>query len=151
MSRLAVRDTDKGFRALVRRILGLRKPMITVGIHAEEGAQQEGALTVLDVATINEFGLGVPERSFIRAWFDSSKVQNRNTMSALARSVVQGKITRDQALDQFGQRLVGDIQTRIAKGIDPPNAPATIKRKGSSKPLIDTGQLRASVTYRVQG
>ena len=25
----------------------------------------------------------------------------------------------------------------------------TIKRKGSSKPLIDTGQLRQSITYRV--
>lgn len=29
------------------------------------------------------------------------------------------------------------------------NSPATIARKGSDKPLIDTGQLRASISYRV--
>lgn len=30
-----------------------------------------------------------------------------------------------------------------------PNAPSTIARKGSAKPLIDTGQLRKSITSRV--
>lgn len=32
-----------------------------------------------------------------------------------------------------------------------PNKPATIRAKGSSKPLIDTGALRASITYVVKG
>lgn len=32
-----------------------------------------------------------------------------------------------------------------------PNSPVTIRRKGSSKPLIDTAQLRKSVTYEVTG
>lgn len=31
-----------------------------------------------------------------------------------------------------------------------PNSKATIRRKGSSKPLIDSAQLRRSVTYRVE-
>ena len=30
-----------------------------------------------------------------------------------------------------------------------PNAPSTIRRKGSSKPLIDTGELRKSITSQV--
>jgi hypothetical protein len=29
----------------------------------------------------------------------------------------------------------------------PPNAPSTIRRKGSSRPNISTGQLRAAMTY----
>ena len=33
----------------------------------------------------------------------------------------------------------------------PPNAPSTIKEKGSERPLIDTGALRASITYVVKG
>lgn len=32
----------------------------------------------------------------------------------------------------------------------PPNAPSTIKRKGSDRPLIDTGALRQSITYVVR-
>ncbi len=31
-----------------------------------------------------------------------------------------------------------------------PNAPSTIKRKGSSRPLVDTGALRQSITYVVE-
>ncbi len=31
-----------------------------------------------------------------------------------------------------------------------PNAPATIARKGSSKPLIDTGSMLGSITYAVR-
>jgi hypothetical protein len=45
---------------------------------------------------------------------------------------------------------VGVIKQRIANGIAPPNSPYTIARKGSSKPLIDTGQLRNSITYQVE-
>ena len=32
-----------------------------------------------------------------------------------------------------------------------PNAPSTIKAKGSDKPLIDTGALRQAITYVVRG
>lgn len=32
----------------------------------------------------------------------------------------------------------------------PPNAPSTIERKGSDKPLIDTGELRKSISYVVK-
>lgn len=32
----------------------------------------------------------------------------------------------------------------------PPNSPATIKRKGSDKPLIDTGAMRNAITYVVR-
>jgi len=32
----------------------------------------------------------------------------------------------------------------------PPNAPATIERKGSDRPLIDTGELRKAITYVIE-
>ena len=32
-----------------------------------------------------------------------------------------------------------------------PNSPATIRAKGSEMPLIDTGNLRNSITYKVEG
>jgi len=31
--------------------------------------------------------------------------------------------------------------------VAPPNAPATIARKGSSKPLVATGQLKSAISY----
>ena len=51
-----------------------------------------------------------------------------------------------------GAFLEGKIKEKITEG-DPSWAslkPETIKRKGSSKPLIDTGKLRASITHKVE-
>ena len=64
-------------------------------------------------------------------------------------SVIAGKRTKDEVLELLGQQCVGQIQERISEGIDPPNAPSTIRQKGSSTPLIDTGALRSAVNYRV--
>ncbi len=54
------------------------------------------------------------------------------------------------SLDGIGSFLVGAVQ-RFVRGdffkSETPNAPATIRRKGSDTPLIDTGFLVNSTTY----
>ena len=44
-----------------------------------------------------------------------------------------------------------DNSNAITGGALPENEPATIKRKGSSRPLIEKGELRSSFYYRVSG
>ena len=41
------------------------------------------------------------------------------------------------------------MKNTFTTGSFTPNKPATIKRKGSSRPLIDTGHLRQSITSKV--
>lgn len=65
--------------------------------------------------------------------------------------VIEKKYNLRVALDRFGLWAVGEIQQRIADGIPPPNAQSTVDRKGSSTPLIETGQLRASIKHKVSG
>lgn len=57
----------------------------------------------------------------------------------------------DRALNMVGNIAVGKVQQYMTELQDPPNAPSTIKNKGSSNPLIDTGALRQSVTYSIVG
>lgn len=107
-------------------------------------------LTVEEVARYQEEGTktksgapAIPARSFIKATFDQNKDKIRKTfMDAIVKSP-------KNSLDFVGSYVVGLIQSRIASGISPPLAPKTIKRKGSSKPLIDTGQLRNSITFKI--
>lgn len=147
----SIRDKDNGFRELFARIAKGKPVTVTVGVHAEEGAASDGKTTVAEVATYNEFGLGPPERSFIRDWADQHEDRNLNMVRKIAESVVTGKgPTPDQAFDQIGLRFVGEIQARISGGIPPPNAPSTIAQKGSSTPLINTGQLRSSIRHKVK-
>ncbi|RLI74767.1 hypothetical protein DRO97_05075 [Archaeoglobales archaeon] len=60
---------------------------------------------------------------------------------------------KEEILKKAGAFLEGAIKETITKGRPEwsPLKPETIKRKGSSKPLIDTGKLRASITHRIEG
>ena len=147
-----VEDRDRGYAALVRRVFGFRRPKIAVGVLEADGGRPHGddALTIIEVATFNEFGTSrIPERSFIRAWFDEHQAELKADLGKMMQAVLLGRLTREQMLERLGQRCVGQIQARIAEGVPPPNAESTIRRKGSSKPLVDTGALRSSVSYRV--
>jgi hypothetical protein len=147
-------DVDHGYKARLKALLRLKEPAhIDVGILEAAGAEPHGddALTVIEVGVFNEFGTAtIPERSFIRAWFDESEPQLRADLAVLMQGVGQGKRTRAQALELLGQRCVGQIQERIAAGIEPENRPSTVKRKGSSTPLIHIGTLRSSISYHVE-
>jgi hypothetical protein len=107
-------------------------------------------LTVGEIAAIHEFGLGTaPRRSFLADWADEKRDEINAIAVKAGRAVARGTLTGEDALEQIGAWAVGSIQERMASNIPPPLAPATIKRKGSSVALIDTGQLRSSISYRV--
>lgn len=124
---------------------------MTVGVHAEEGsATAKGGKTVAEIATINEFGLGVPARPAISSWADGKT----DAVQILRDEMAKGLKARrpiGQSLDRVAQAWAGEVQAKISAGVPPPNAPATIKRKGSSTPLINTGQFRSSIRGRVTG
>ncbi|MCM1059079.1 MAG: hypothetical protein NC452_02170 [Eubacterium sp.] len=50
-------------------------------------------------------------------------------------------------LGTFGKALV---QQEIIDGGFEPNAPATVSKKGSAQPLIDTGTMRQSVGFKIK-
>lgn len=156
-----VRDIDKGFNALMKRLVSAADPTsLTVGIHEAEGSEQKkeehgtSELTLVEIAAIHEFGLAepdIPRRSFITDWADENAERHKGQLRTMAKAVIKGAVeSESQALERLGNLYVGEVQKRIAEGIEPPLAESTIKRKGSSKPLIDTGQLRSAVTYLVK-
>lgn len=162
MAKSSIHDRDKGFKSLLRfsKQLKSARPYVAVGVTGERGSAPhqggEGA-TVVDIAVAHEFGAGrVPERSFIRDTIDAQAKKyraylNKGIDQELAQTVQSGSVpAQSLTLKRLGLMVKGDIQKRIAQGIPPPNSPATIARKGSSTPLINTGQLRASIDYELR-
>lgn len=92
----------------------------------------------------------IPERSFLRATVDEFQEAITRREVLLSQGVLYGKFDLLAGLELFGMYVVGLIRQRMANGIPPPNSPYTIARKGSSKPLIDTSQLRNSITYMAE-
>lgn len=65
----------------------------------------------------------------------------------IIRGVILGKQPAQDGLNQIGNYIEGLVKKKIKNGPFVPLSPATINRKGSSKPLIDTGHLRQSIRY----
>jgi len=146
-------DRDRGYRALVKRVgAAARGRAVTVGVHSGEGGapSSTGGGTVADIASIHEFGLGVPERSFVRGWVDSNEDTANRLLREVGEAIVRGRYNVDTGLDRAGLVMAASMQQRIRGHIPPELSPATIARKGSSTPLIDTGQLVASITHKVE-
>ena len=53
------------------------------------------------------------------------------------------------ALRKLGIKAQGDIRAEITFLQSPPNS-ITVELKGSSNPLIDSGEMRAAVTFKVE-
>ncbi len=147
-----VSDKDNGYAALLGRLRKASETTrLTVGIHESEGAAAaEDGATVAEIGTYHEFGLGVPQRSFIADWADETEDEHKAQLAQMAKAVVDGKVdSLEHGLERLGNRYVGEVQKRIAEGIEPELAESTIKAKGSSVPLINTGQLRSAISFYV--
>lgn len=157
-----VKDTDRGAHKRVENIvagLGHGGRGLLVGIQGDKAGEQHkdphtgettGDLTVGLVSAFHEFGLGVPERSWLRGWVDANKTFINDLLRRGARQIILGK-DPDQIAGAIGVAFVASIQQRIVAGIAPPLDAATVKAKGSSTPLIDTGQLKSAITFVLEG
>lgn len=124
-----------------------------IGAKATSSHVDGQALTNVQLAAVHEYGMperGIPERSFIRATFREHREEYRALLIKLVQDgVLEGKTSMRQALGLLGQKMAADMKDKFTKNDWEPNSPTTIARKGSSRPLIDTGALRASITYEV--
>jgi hypothetical protein len=160
----SIKDIDKGYKKLMSRVSeAVNTPgFLTVGLHEAEGerahqthtnskGEEVEEVTMLDVGLFHEFGtIDIPRRSFIADWADENKSNHEEQLRKMAKAVIAGKVPNfETAFHRLGSLYVGEIQKRIADGIAPALAQSTIDRKGSSVPLIDTGQLRSSIRYRI--
>ncbi len=145
-----LKDIDpKALDRLRQRLVGDNR-VVNVGV--PEGKREEDGTPVAMIAAVHEFGSpsqGIPERPFLRV----AVQRNRQKYVRLNRinlvKILRGQATVDQALGQLGEMAKGDVQTEIRSGVFTPLKEATKKRKGSSRPLIDTGQMVQSIAWEL--
>ena len=93
----------------------------------------------------------IPERSFLRTGHDENADRIIKQTERAIGQVLAGKMTVDDMLDLYGQQMATAIKKYIRDLKEPPNHPYTVEQKGSSNPLVDTGQLIESITWRKEG
>lgn len=144
-----VTDRDLGLKAFIRQLEVARTVEVAVGIHAGDVANGQ---QIAEYAACNEYGTdSIPERSFMRSSFDENLSKIKADMDQQASRVMAGQIDIRSALGVVGMKHQDRIKRKIGSNIQPANHPETIKRKKSSRTLIDTGAMLNSVHYVIRG
>lgn len=148
-------DSDLGRKRILKDLRNIKKSFITIGIHRDETAvyPRTGgtAVRVQDVGNWNEFGIGVPERSFLRSTFDANRTRWRKETRRLYGDIIFGRITPETAMRRLGFEMKNEVQNTIEKMKVPGNAPQTIRRKPQigDNPLIHTRKLKRSIKSKI--
>ena len=92
----------------------------------------------------------IPERSFLRAGHDKYSDEVLKKVERAINQVLNGKMSEQEFLDMAGRMLATKIK-KYARDLDsPPNSSATILAKGTDNPLVKTGGMIESITWRVE-
>lgn len=133
------------------------KYYVKVGvINGGDYKDKKNNLTVAGYGCVNEFGSikrNIPARSFIRA----PLLLNLRDEILRNKKIFEKQLFNKNGILKVAYNKLGILAKSIilrafATSFDgqwAPNAPSTIARKKSSKPLIDTSRLRKSISYQV--
>lgn len=137
---------ERALRDLARNMGEPRGTTLRVGF-LEHATYPDGT-SVPTVAFWNEFGTKTaPPRPFFRNMVKAHKGEWGDNAAALFK-YHKGDVQR--VADLMGLRLKDQLQTSIYSNTPPPNAPATIARKGHGQTLIDTGFMASRVAWEVK-
>jgi len=137
----------------------LKRKQILVGVPEANQRRKGGPINNATLAAIHDRGSpsqNIPARPFMEPGIKdvSSKIEQK--LLSAGQAVLDGdSIKANQRLEEVGLIAQNGLRARVNSNIQPPLKPATLaarRRRGRSgtRTLIDTSQMRSSLTYVVK-
>ena len=139
----------KKLEAALREISSNLTKAGTLRVGFLAGSNYPDGTPVAMVAAIQNYGApraGIPPRPFFSNMIASKSGEWPNAIKSF---LLANNYDTKKALEALGQGIQGQLRQSIRDTNSPPLKPATIRRKGSAKPLIDTVQMLRSVNFEV--
>lgn len=90
----------------------------------------------------------IPERSFLRSGYDKNRDAVMKKAAMMLADLASGKMDVSALYKGVGLELSSVIKDYAVELNMPANHPFTTDRKGSSNPLVDSGDMIGSITWR---
>ncbi|WP_155286046.1 hypothetical protein [Lacticaseibacillus zhaodongensis] len=130
---------DSGIKDMIERLKAADNQVVEAGVFGGFAA---------DKAMWNEYGTsrGIPARPFLRNTLYEKSASWAVFVKPVFQSILEGG--SPDIAGKLGPKMADDIRSTIDGGGFAPLAASTIARKGSSKPLVDTGDMYGSITWK---
>lgn len=148
-----------GIDNLKKDLQDLKEAEITIGYQGQSGRRlhPEGSgATIAEVASYMEYGTAdIPARPFLRTALQQKETEIRKVIKKAMADLIDQRADIMTAIAHVGDAAVEAVRDTIdnASAWAAPLAASTIKAKGSSNPLVDSGAMRdnTSWAYRKDG
>lgn len=149
---------DKSF-AVAASIKALANQQVLVGVPSSTAGRTDVPITNAVIGYIMENGSpsqNIPARPFLVPGVRNAMAEVRKRLRAAATTALSGNPGAvDRALHAVGLVAVNAVRKKITDGPFAPLAPSTLAQRQArgrtgDRPLIDTGQLRQSITYVIR-
>ena len=144
---------DLGKAKIERELKAAKKLVALVGIPSDAKRHEDNPnIGLAQIAYIMEKGSAVnniPARPFMHQTRERNEKRVLGLSKKLLKNLSNGSITAMDAIKKLGVTYEGAMKRIFIEGSFAPNALSTIRKKKSSRPLIDTSLLRQSIKFKV--
>ena len=150
---VSFKTRDLGKAKIERELKAARKIVALVGIPSDAKRHEDNPyIGLAQIAYIMEKGSAVnniPARPFMLQTRERNEKRMMGLSKKLLKAISNGSTTAMDAIKKLGESYEGAMKRIFIEGSFAPDAPATVRRKKSSRPLIDTSLLRQSIKFKV--
>lgn len=146
-------EHNGGLKGFLERFREIGKPKVYIGVPASKNGMHTGGINMATLLALHVYGAptrGIPQRDPLRPPLINNAHRYTDLMAQGIKNALANGTDPNIVYEKIGIVASNDVKDYFVSGSFKPLDQKTIDRKGSSKPLIDTGELRSSVTYDVR-
>ena len=160
MSRTGLEILHDGLPDLLRRLAAVAAQDVLVGVPGDGAPRNEsGAPSNAEIGYQNDFGSpaqNIPARPHLYPGIEKCQARTTKQLAKAARAAAEGRLSQvATALHAAGLIAQASVRNEITSGAFTPLSARTLAERQArgrtgTKPLVDTGQYRNSITYVVR-
>lgn len=148
------KEYNGGLKGFLERFRDIGKPKVYIGVPASKnGMHKDSKINMATLLALHVLGApsrGIPQRDPLRPPLIANAQRYADLMAQGIKNALANGTDPNVVYEKIGIVASNDVKDYFVSGSFKPLDQKTIDRKGSSKPLIDSGELRSSVTYEIR-
>lgn len=147
------KEYNGGLKGFLERFREIGKPKVYIGVPASKNGMHEGGINMATLLALHVLGApsrGIPQRDPLRPPLIANAQRYSDLLALGLKNALSDGTDPKLVYEKIGIVATNDVYDYFVTGNFKPLNQKTIDRKGSSKPLIDTEELRGAISYEVR-
>lgn len=146
-------EHNGGLKGFLERFKEIGKPKVYIGVPASKNGMHEGGINMATLLALHVLGApsrGIPQRDPLRPPLIANAQRYSDLLAIGLKNALANGTDPKLVYEKIGIVATNDVKDYFITGNFKALSEKTIKAKGSSKPLIDTEELRGAISYEVR-